>query len=546
MTFTNAVVAHPDVAEFQWEPISAANSIPIDHLSGTLTFPKSIDKTNSWAWMHYEGSNSTTSRTTDGGLKFGATNVWGGNYVAIRAMFDSSAVTTTRTDDSDAKQRIMDEEITKEENWHSQQQSAARIRLTVWIVLAALVLLLSVFALIQAIRTNRGARYHGNLDYWREPPEMSPAAAAHLLHVMDPSKGKSKDILTATILSLASKKAIVLLPGGFANYVSLKPIIEDPSASPASVYSSAPKLSPASTEETTTIAILPAALDKAQRAQLHLSASEDSALGVLLHIAQAAGRPTFDLKELKDLFKDNDEEAENVNNALLSLASSGTREFDALHATSSSMGAHLTSVVLLMMLSIASIIVFGATGQLVLGACVGVVGLVIATVALVWGSDVVLNEKGQELAGTVRGLRNYLLDFSTFQDRGVADLALWDRYLVYAAAFGISREVAKQLALAQPQIADQQWLDSNAMTYPLVYSFYRPLSFGGGVTAGSAMGNGFSMGDIGGQISSNIGDIQSTISTAMSSGSGSSGGSFGGGGFGGGGGGVGGGSFGGR
>ena len=71
------------------------------------------------------------------------------------------------------------------------------------------------------------------------------------------------------------------------------------------------------------------------------------------------------------------------------------------------------------------------------------------------------------------GLKRYLEDFSDFSDRGVADLTLWDRYLVYAAAFGISDTVLKQLAEAYPELCDPSWLDSYA-TGHVVYWAYRP------------------------------------------------------------------------
>lgn len=548
MTYEDAVVGHPDVAEFQWEPISASNTIPIENLNGTLTFPKGITADNSWGWLHYEGSDSTTSRGKKGSLEFSARNVHPGNYVALRTMFDSSAVSPTRESDEEVQQSILNEENQKEVDWRAQQQTNARLRLALWIVVALLIVALSVYSIMQAIKTHRGSQYQGDLDYWREPPDMSPAAAALLLKVIDPSKGKSSDITSATMLSLASKKAIVLLPGGFANYLSLKGPLENAASTPSTIFSAAPLKMRADDEETTTVAILPAAYNN--REKLHLSASEDSALRALIHVGETAGRQAFDLVELSDFFKDNEPAAKKVYTALSEISSNGNREFESLKAAKSTASRHVLPNLLLIVLSTLALFLFASSGQILLGGIIGLPGLLVAVESIVWGSSQVLTPKGQELAGTVVGLRNYLLDFSTFQDRKVADLALWDRYLVYATAFGISKEVAEQLALAQPQVTDEQWLDSNAMAYPLIYSMYRPWAFNSTDTPGSALahsgiGSNFSIGSIGEQLSSNLGEIQSTIGSALGSDS-PSGGSFGGGGFGGGGGGVGGGSFGGR
>lgn len=42
----------------------------------------------------------------------------------------------------------------------------------------------------------------------------------------------------------------------------------------------------------------------------------------------------------------------------------------------------------------------------------------------------------------------YMEDFSAFGDRGVFDTVLWGRYMVYAAAFGISDKLMEQMERA--------------------------------------------------------------------------------------------------
>ena len=66
-----------------------------------------------------------------------------------------------------------------------------------------------------AIASNRRAQYHGDIEYWRDQPGISPASAARLITLVDASAtGSSSDReLTATMLSLAVKKAIAIYPG---------------------------------------------------------------------------------------------------------------------------------------------------------------------------------------------------------------------------------------------------------------------------------------------------------------------------------------------
>ena len=53
-----------------------------------------------------------------------------------------------------------------------------------------------------------------------------------------------------------------------------------------------------------------------------------------------------------------------------------------------------------------------------------------------------------------------------------ADIALWDWYMVYAAAFGISDKVKRELAKAYPEVTDPEWLDRNASDSTLYWDYH--------------------------------------------------------------------------
>ena len=73
--------------------------------------------------------------------------------------------------------------------------------------------------MVAAVRSYRESQYHGDIEYWREPPDMSPASAAKMADVMGLSKGSVDSLqMTATMLSLASKKAIAIYPGPSSLY----------------------------------------------------------------------------------------------------------------------------------------------------------------------------------------------------------------------------------------------------------------------------------------------------------------------------------------
>ena len=82
-----------------------------------------------------------------------------------------------------------------------------------------------------------------------------------------------------------------------------------------------------------------------------------------------------------------------------------------------------------------------------------------------------LTQKGVNEKAMWVGLKKYMEDFSMIKDKTVPELILWEKYLVYATAFGIADKVLKQLKVVYPQITDTDYMMSHGYTYMyLMYS----------------------------------------------------------------------------
>ena len=548
MTMQGVTTAYQDVATFQWEPFGANNQILIGKVTGTITFPNDITADNSWAWLHTERT-STTERGDKGSLQFTVYDVRAGDYVDVVAMFDVDATSgVARTRDTTIKNGIMKSEARQERQWRDQQRKKARIRLITWIAIAVIGLVLCVIAVALALRSFNRSQYHGDIEYWRDEPEMSPASAAELLHMVADkhSKTLSSRKMSASVLSLASRGAIAIYPGVAAMYQGID-MSQANNADIARLIAN----DPARTRDvgkTSTVVILPVVFDNVQ--SLRLCPSEQAALDLLVTASERIGSPVFDLDQMNENFSD----WENGYKLQEKFTNTCDNEFAMLGATSICGGGAFAAGICAVMLAFLSILYFGAIGNLALLAVISVPMMFASVFALSYLKLKGLTDNGQYLAGQVLGLKHYMEDFSEFKDRGVADMTLWGRYMVYATAFGISEKAMKQMLKAYPQLADPNWLDANASD-SLLYWSYRSWYFNhryagpASVETNSMDFSQFSanFGDIGAQLESGFADIQSTISAASPSGSfNGSGGSFSGGGFGGSSGGSGGGSFGGR
>lgn len=123
-----------------------------------------------------------------------------------------------------------------------------------------------------------------------------------------------------------------------------------------------------------------------------------------------------------------------------------------------------------------------------------------------------LNQGGENKLALWRGFNNFLEDFTTFEEKDMPELFMWQRYLVYATALGVAEKVLKKLKLRYPQLQDQAYLREN------MYFLYS-----------MNMGNTFEFegfNDLSDSINSAIRDAQNVVENIRSSSSKGGGGGF--------------------
>ena len=64
----------------------------------------------------------------------------------------------------------------------------------------------------------------------------------------------------------------------------------------------------------------------------------------------------------------------------------------------------------------------------------------------------ILSENGNLEMKQWKALEKYMKDYSLLKEKKVPDIVLWEKFLVYATAFGISKQVIKQLKMVHPEM----------------------------------------------------------------------------------------------
>lgn len=112
----------------------------------------------------------------------------------------------------------------------------------------------------------------------------------------------------------------------------------------------------------------------------------------------------------------------------------------------------------------------------------------------------VFTQKGVNEKEQWKAFKKYMEDFSLLKDKEVPALVVWEKYLVFATAFGISEKVLKQLKVIYPEMTDMNSTMYNTYSYIYIMnsvnigdcinsSVYSAIS-----SSGSGAGGGFSGG----------------------------------------------------
>lgn len=92
------------------------------------------------------------------------------------------------------------------------------------------------------------------------------------------------------------------------------------------------------------------------------------------------------------------------------------------------------------------------------------------------GKIAVLTQAGSDEKAEWKGLANFMEDFSLLDERELPELVLWEKYLVYATAFGIADKVIEQIKAKYPEVAiKEQWENEEMLEkYPIMHFSLTP------------------------------------------------------------------------
>ena len=476
-TVEDAIAKYNDCAELYWQFIGNDFEISCDKITGTIYLPSDVsDIEEIRVWGHTEGLNGTIYATDTDKIEFNINNFRSGRYVEVRTLFPAELIYYSgRTRNKEVLQTVINEETKWAEEANARRERSEFInRMVISILLVVCVVVNIILIIIFLKKTSKYLKKNKELkkytpttklEYYRDLPDenSTPGEAVKTLDInIGPftpvNFGK---VFSATMLDLSLK-----------GYLEIKQEKNNKGKDAINIY------------------ILKQVTDGLKPSDARI---------MTFVIDAAKGEKVLTLKELEKYIKKYPTKIESllketydaVNNQLINeqiIDAEIQKEYQKYN--DKQLGYILAIIFLLCFTLIAFILPV----------------IIFIIDAVICGKIAkklnVLTQKGVDMKEQWKGLKKYMEDFSMLDRREVPELVIWEKYLVYATAFGIADKVIKQLKIVYPNLDEMTsgvntFVYMNLMTttnFGTTFSNSISSSMSSAYSSGSGGGGGFSGG----------------------------------------------------
>ena len=448
----NVINSYEDCQEF----LDKSNGMMCKNISGTITLPRNLSNSeNLLVWGH-GNINGRIDKSGTNKVKFKIKNFSAGNMLEIRV------VTKEKMFNVEGKTFTMLNGIQKEETrWASKTNENIKENRIILIIILSIEVIILLF-IFKDIKTYFNINKSGNkiekrnLEYFRDIPreETSTPGEGAFLYYFDNNfnwtDGKQSDVLAANILNLCLK-----------GYISFEKKLED------KIY----------------ISILKGKED--------LKEDEKEIYNL---IKDAIGKKeSIEVKELQDFAKKNyDKYSAHVRSMVKHIKENLYSEniidkkqeklYDKTYSPTPTIFAGIfMAIIIFILMSLLPIIDVGylaAFGISIRNSLLEIILVLVPIIAMLIileqnrkkarGNLYKLTQKGEDEQAEWKGLSKYLKHYSLLNERGVFDIIIWEKYLVYATAFGISEKVIEELHASYPYVFTEEYWQEERPTKGII------------------------------------------------------------------------------
>lgn len=494
----DAIAKYNDYAEIYWQFVGSDFEIPADKVAGTILLPDNAENMQDiLVWGHTEDLNGDINVTGLNEISFEISKYRGNCYIEVRSLFPKTMVgNLNRTYNYDVYDKVLQEETVwaneanaRREAREKAQENTMKIMLITISVIFGVILIISVINFIKNLKkiTNMEKKYipTTEYEYFRELPYKDATPAEALFIKSECSNTSFTSSFAANILDLCLEK-----------YISLE-VIEEKSILSDGVIKitllNKPKDNLKLDEKLTLNFLEDVSIDGKDLTTKDITryfrkrpskiTSLDKDLNTIItNVEKNAGK--FDDKKKKEKEKFQNQKMFNYITLILLL----------------SLGLPLIGLTLITFSNYAN-------SKIVLMCICTAIALIVNAIlsSIITKRINVLTQEGVDEKNKWDAFEKFMEDFSMLDQKDIPDVVLWEKYLVFATAFGISEKVLKQLKVVYPQIDDinspiySSFAYIHIMNSVNIGTCVSSSVYSGTYSSGSGSGGGFSGGGGGGR-----------------------------------------------
>ena len=479
-TVKDAIAKYNDYAELYWQFIGEDFEIDADKITGTITLPYKVEnKEELRVWGHTEQLNGEIYATDNNKIEFTINNYWSGNYVEVRSLMPNYLIASSnRTYNTN----ILDSVLEEETRWADEANAKREFRNKILYGIRVLIIVVTIFFVLKIIKNisklnklDKKYKPTTKLQYFRELP-YEDATPAEALFVLSTGVNKSfSSSFSANILDLCLQKYITLEVEK-KNNVFETDIVK--------------------------IGFTDKHVEK-------LKEDQKLTLDFLREVAKDKNELTT--KEITKYLEKHLSKAEKLNEQLEKIIETEEIKKEKYKKENTKLMDKYTGIcivysvfaffvipLIIFFIEIAKFLILPAIALMIVLTINAIITGIMA------GRVNILTQKGIDEKEQWKAFKKYMEEFSLLKDKEVPALPVWEKYLVFATAFGISEKVLKQLKVIYPEITN---MDSSMYTYSYMHimntvnigncinsSIYSAIG-----SSGSGAGGGFSGGGGGGR-----------------------------------------------
>lgn len=448
----DVITKYNDCAELYWQFVGNEFEISANKITGTIKLPANVQHLEDLkVWGHTKYLNGEVKVVSSDTVEFNLNNYKSKNYVEVRLTMPTYLFEKVSSENISQEEKIDD--IIKEETEWANEANARRDRRNKnfkLLILATILVNTSIGIMFskkikknkQFLEKNPNILPEQQLEYYRELPdrEETPLEAVFILKT-GYKQSCLPNVFSATILNFALK-----------GYVRIE-------------------------QEGKTIKIL---LNKIKTDEL--TGDEKKVLEIL---RAASNNNELTMAELEKYIKNYPSKLMNLNSTFEKVSKTQASEkgkFDTNRFNKQIVYAekNVGYIFILIIIIIASIFTIGYAYKNVQGMLITCTIISLAFFIVVTIINLILNikittsfngftQKGINEQEQWKAFKKYMEDFSYLNEKEVPELVLWEKYLVYATAFGIANKVLKQLKVKYPELNNQDTI-SNMVLFNAMYN----------------------------------------------------------------------------